>query len=97
MITRIVKLHFRLEEVDGFLVFFETVKDKIRAQEGCYELRLLKELSGSGIIFTYSKWESQAHLDRYRHSALFASTWKKTKALFAAKPEAWSTEELHKL
>ncbi len=43
-------------------------------------------------MFTYSYWESEAHLNTYRHSDLFRETWAKTKVLFADKPEAWSIE-----
>jgi heme-degrading monooxygenase HmoA len=45
-------------------------------------------------MFTYSQWESEAHLNNYRASDLFAVTWRDTKAKFAHKAEAWSVEQV---
>lgn len=96
MLIRIVKMEFRKEEVETFKALFETVKFKIRSQPGCQHLELLQ---GTDIttFFTYSYWDNQEALDQYRHSDLFGTTWKKTKALFNAAPQAWSTTRLHHL
>jgi quinol monooxygenase YgiN len=92
MIKRIVKLTFRPEEISAFLEVFETSKAKIRASEGCQHLELWRAKAPDNVLFTYSYWESEAHLNKYRHSELFKATWAKTKILFADKPEAWSVE-----
>ncbi len=94
MIKRIVKLTFREEETENFIQIFEESKDKIRAREGCRYLELLRGKRDSNIFFTYSFWDSEDHLNQYRHSELFKATWAKTKALFAGKPEAWSVDSL---
>ena len=57
-------------------------------------MRLYTEAGDPDVFFTFSVWESAAHLDAYRNSKLFAETWAATKALFADKPQAWSMEEL---
>ncbi len=49
-------------------------------------------LPGGPVLFTYSHWESEAALETYRHSELFAEVWAATKVLFNAKPEAWSVQ-----
>jgi quinol monooxygenase YgiN len=41
MITRIVKMNFRPEEVENFLNIFHQSKDKIRHMPGCKHLELL--------------------------------------------------------
>lgn len=97
MINRIVKMTFREEEVDHFLAIFESSKAKIRNFPGVQHLELLRDLNQKNILFTYSLWESEAALEAYRNSSLFKETWAKTKPLFAAKAEAWSTESLHRL
>lgn len=89
MITRIVKMTFIPGKENDFLEIFYASKKKIRSFEGCHELKLLQ---AKNIFFTYSRWESEEHLNNYRDSELFVETWKKTKALFAEKPEAWSCE-----
>ena len=97
MIVRIVKMTFKPETVNQFLAVFENSKEKIRAFECCEHLKLLQEKKEGNIFFTYSYWQSETHLNNYRHSELFKDTWAKTKVLFADKPEAWSLNKLHQL
>jgi len=97
MITRIVKLTFKPEEVVHFKTLFLSQKDKIRAVKGCRQLRLLNDMNTPEIFFTYSYWDSEADLEAYRHSDLFKGIWAETKVLFGGKPEAWSVNQLHKL
>lgn len=94
MITRLVKMHFREEEVDNFIALFESVKEKISAMDGCKGVDLLRDVDNPQIFFTYSIWDSQKHLNQYRHSELFGVTWKATKAKFEKPAEAWSVEQL---
>ena len=97
MITRIVRMHFRPGERDAFLDIFNASKHLIRQFDGCRHLRLYHEAGDPDVFFTFSVWESAAHLDGYRNSELFRTTWAQTKALFADKPQAWSMEELERL
>lgn len=90
MITRIVKMVFKPDEVVTFLQVFDDSKLKIRAFEGCKHLKLLRDKNRPNIFFTYSKWNAESDLENYRNSALFIGTWAKTKVLFADKPEAWT-------
>lgn len=97
MIVRIVKMTFQPERIPAFLQLFEETKAHIRGFEGCQHLQLLREKADGLIFFTYSHWESEEHLNAYRDSALFAEVWAQTKIHFAAKPEAWTTDCLHRL
>jgi len=90
MIIRIVKMTFKKEKVDDFLLIFEMSKSKILNFEGCEHLELWKEQEKENIFFTYSLWKSNKDLQQYRNSALFEATWAKTKVLFEKKPEAWT-------
>lgn len=94
MIVRIVKMTFRTDEISAFTQLFAERKEQIRGFEGCMHLELWQDSKDSNIFFTYSKWASAEHLDRYRFSAFFKDTWSKTKALFADKPEAWSVNQI---
>ena len=95
MIVRIVKLTFRVEEVETFKQILEDSKEHIRAFPGVLHLQMLQSADNPCIFFTYSHWGNDAALENYRHSELFKSTWAKTKPLFAEKPEAWSNNQLH--
>lgn len=90
MINRIVRMSFEPQKVDEFLTFFETVKTKISNFEGCEGLILLRDAKLPNVLFTYSYWQSEAHLDKYRYSPLFKDTWTFTKSLFNEKAQAWS-------
>jgi quinol monooxygenase YgiN len=95
MLKRIVKMTFREEAVQTFITdVFDQSKDRIRAFPGCHHMELLRQINNSNVLFTLSHWENEEALNAYRASELFADTWKKTKALFAEKAEAWSTEVL---
>lgn len=91
MLQRIVKLTFRQESAETFLrEVFDPSKEAIRAFPGCHSMYLLRDKAQPFIMFTYSVWESEEALERYRQSTLFQNTWEKTKVLFGGRPEAWS-------
>ncbi len=90
MIKRIVKLGFKVENISLFKEVFEESKEKISNFEGCYHVELLQCKNPENIFFTFSIWESEDALNKYRHSPFFQKTWEKTKVLFNTKPEAWS-------
>jgi heme-degrading monooxygenase HmoA len=91
-LIRIVKMTFREDSTDEFLRIFDQRKELIASFPGCSYMELLRD---GNIFFTYSKWEDEAALERYRASALFAETWAAVKPLFAAKAEAWSVRQMY--
>lgn len=92
MILRLVKMHFKAEELDNFLSYFQTIKSHIEAMPGLVKLHLYQDKTNKDVLFTHSVWVSEEHLNDYRNSELFAEVWPKTKRLFANKAEAWSLE-----
>lgn len=90
---RIVKLTLKPNHVNDFLNHFETVKNDINAFPGCEGMKLLQGKKESNILFTYSQWKAEEDLESYRNSDLFQSIWPTVKQWFAARAEAWSTEE----
>ena len=94
MITRIVRKKVAPENVTTFQNYFKESFTKIRNFSGCCDLSLHTDINDKGVVITFSRWESEAHLNDYRDSDVFKSTWEKVKPLFIAKPEAFSMEEL---
>lgn len=90
MLIRVVRMTFRSEEVNTFLKIFREAQLKIQAFPGCTHLELWRDYADPRVFATFSHWESDDALQRYRSSELFRTTWRKTKRLFAEKPEAWS-------
>ena len=94
MIVRIVRMKVAPENVSTFQNYFKESYTKIRNFPGCCDLSLHADINQEGVVITFSEWESEAHLNVYRDSEVFKSTWEKVKPLFVAKPEAFSMEEL---
>lgn len=92
MFTRIVKLELQEDQVAAFLSNFEKIKSKIKAFPGCTHLNLLRDKDHPNIFFTYSKWEREEDLERYRTSVFFKIVWSTTKPMFKNKAEAWSVD-----
>ena len=94
MLVRIVKMTFVHENIAGFERLFREHKRKIRSFEGCTFLELYQDKNDPCTFFTYSHWENEENLTKYRHSPFFRSLWAKSKSLFSKKPEAWSLEKV---
>ena len=94
MIKRIVKMEFEPENVSSFVNIFKTNKDIITTFDGCHSVELLRDINTQNIFFTYSIWDSESSLNKYRESNTFKNIWSKTKPLFSSKAKAWSVEEI---
>ena len=92
-ITRIVKMTFKPEHITDFENYFLGIKDLVSSQPGCNGVKLLKQIGGTGVFFTYSNWESEQDLNNYRSTDTFGEIWPKVKAWFADKADAWSVDE----
>ncbi len=90
MLIRLVRMTFVPEHVPSFLTLFDEVAPQIRGFSGCQHLELWQDIQYPNIMTTYSLWTAEEHLHAYRQSALFASTWAKTKTMFATPPKAYS-------
>ena len=90
VLLRLVRMTFHPEVVSEFLAIFDESADKIRSFPGCLHLELWRDLDDPNAFTTYSRWDNQHALDRYRNSDLFTSTWARTKVLFAAPPQVSS-------
>ena len=97
MLIRIVRMTFRPETVPAFLENFESNKHFIRNFPGCHHLELWQDHSEKNIFVTYSHWESEEALNKYRDSELFKSVWSFTKALFSEKAQVFSTKKLQEV
>ena len=90
MITRVVKMTLREDEIQSFKQIFAESAVLIQSFEGCGEVKLMRDISHSNVFFTLSKWQTEEHLQIYRSSILFKTTWARVKPLFSEKAEAWS-------
>ncbi len=97
MIIRIVRMTFQEDKIEEFLNIFNRSKQYIRAFDGCQHLELLRDKNAPNILMTYSYWDSENHLNIYRDSELFKSTWAATIVLFSDKPVAFSSERVESI
>jgi len=94
MLVRVVKMQFVESKIDSFIRIFEEKQSLILGFPGCSFLQLNQSHDDPTLIFTISHWDSESALETYRNSALFTSTWRKTKELFSVKAEAWTVYPL---
>ena len=97
MIVRIVRMTFQEDRVEDFLENFEKNKQSIRNFPGCDHLELWQDENEKNIFLTYSHWKNEEALNQYRDSELFKTVWSFTKALFAARPIAFSSKKLQEV
>ena len=83
-------MEFEEERIPDFLEIFTGSREKIRSFPGCTHLQLLQGEADHCVFFTYSHWQDENDLDRYRNSDLFRGVWRNTRKLFRAAPKAWS-------
>ena len=81
---------FKDEHVADFLKLFDTMGYHIRRTEGCHHLELMKDTRNPNAFITYSLWEDDEGLDRYRESEMFREMWAECKRFFSEKPSAFS-------
>ena len=93
MFVRIVKMSFHSKHIEEFQEMFEEKKQFIRNSDGCKLLELYQDKTNPEVFFTYSYWENDNDLEKYRNSELFKSVWAKTKTFFNDKPQAWSVDK----
>ena len=90
MIKRLVRLHFKEESIE---IIKDFLKDKvvgIRSVDGCEYLEIWQDKNDPSVMFSYSHWESEDHLNAYRKSEFFGTVWPFLKSHFQAPPLASS-------
>lgn len=92
MIKRIVKMTFLEDKTEVFLKIYLERKERISGFEGCSGVELLRSKYPENVFFTYSHWQDEAALEKYRQSDLFQDTWALVKPIFGEKAEAWTVE-----
>ncbi|MBB3699107.1 antibiotic biosynthesis monooxygenase [Flammeovirga yaeyamensis] len=96
MLHRFVRMSFQKDRINDFKKLFHEVQPTIESFEGCQSVQLLEDADAHTKVMTFSIWEDQEALDRYRDSEFFITTWRKTKVLFEEKAEAFSMFEVKK-
>ena len=94
MVVRIVKMHFKPQEIESFLKIFNENKEAIRGFPGCSYMDLMRDTQSPNTLVTISHWQHTDDLEKYRHSPLFNSVWNRVKKLFSGRPEAFTVESL---
>jgi quinol monooxygenase YgiN len=95
MLIRTVRMTFRPEKLEVFIRLFSEVAPTIRSFPGCRRLELWQDVQCPHILTTYSVWEDEEHLDRYRQSDFFRETWNAAKDFFSGPASAASQRIIH--
>jgi len=89
-ILRIVRLTFKKEHVNDFKLLFEKIRPQIESFEGCLELQIFRDNELENVFYTLSRWLSATHLEKYRNSDLFKTTWENVSRWFDDKPKGFT-------
>jgi len=90
VLIRIVRMTIHPDRTDEFEQIFQGVHDRIEAFPGCRGVELVRDVRFANVLMTLSRWDGEEALESYRSSDFFRRTWSRTRALFAAAPEASS-------
>lgn len=85
MIVRLVRMTLQPQLLPRFLTMFRERKSQIRGFDGCLHLELWQDANNAAVVYTYSHWETEQHLNAYRFSGFFKETWALTKPFFSEK------------
>lgn len=85
---------FKAEHCSDFEVFTAEIRPTILSFDGCRHMHVWRDINSPNTYFTYSVWDSEEHLNRYRESDFFKKTWAQTKQWFSERPAAWSVEQI---
>ena len=96
MLKRLIKLSIQSKKKKQFIELFEENQHLISSFDGCISVELVQDINANNIFFTYSLWENENALNKYRNSTLFKGIWSETKTFFCDKPEAWSLQSITK-
>ncbi|MDZ4840008.1 MAG: antibiotic biosynthesis monooxygenase family protein [Bacteroidota bacterium] len=95
MLVRIVKMQFKVDEIENFKNLFTQVYPFISNFPGCRQVTLVQQADDEAVFMTISHWDDDNALQNYRQSELFADTWRETKAMFQTQAIAWSVKPIH--
>lgn len=87
-------MSFKPDGIGEFKDIYNRNWQNIKGFDGCSHVELLQDQNNPSLFFTYSLWDSEKHLNAYRHSELFERVWGATKILFNEKPQAWTVNEI---
>lgn len=90
MLHRIVRMEFTPETKANFVEIFYKKQPFIEAFKGCHSVDLMVDEEDDLVLYTFSKWDANESLQKYRSSAMFIETWKQVKPLFSTKAKAFS-------
>lgn len=93
MIVRIVRMHFKAENVEAFLKIFNGSRNAISSVEGCTHLELLQDADHPESFATISHWKDIRYLQQYRESELFKKVWSQVKVLFSKPAKAFTLKK----
>ncbi|MBT3791577.1 MAG: antibiotic biosynthesis monooxygenase [Rhodospirillales bacterium] len=80
------------QEADAERVWKEDCSTLMRKQKGCTAEKLLRSLDRPGLFISYSEWDSQVDIDRYRDSEDHKSIQSESRALQGGRAVVWRYE-----
>jgi quinol monooxygenase YgiN len=83
-------MQFTPDSKATFIDIFYKKQPFIEGFEGCHSVDLMEDEADDMVLYTFSKWDENESLQKYRNSEMFIKTWKQVKPLFASKAQTFS-------
>lgn len=77
-------------------LFKQTLKDyqkALKEQKGCMHLDMFSDKKEKDIFYSYTIWDNDTNLKKYRKSALYKELSGKILPLCDKEPKAWTVDE----
>ena len=81
MLLRIVHMEFQEEKVLEIQKLFKNIKGKISDFKGCEQIHLYRDKDQFNVLYRHSHLLSVDHLNKYKASLFFKTTWAEVKIL----------------
>jgi quinol monooxygenase YgiN len=94
MILRVVKMVVDQNKIDVFNHFMSNVKMEKIKLEGCVHYDHFGDKQYQNVFYSYTIWESERYLNKYRKSELFREVSSTLRSLCLTEPTAWTVENV---
>jgi hypothetical protein len=94
MILRVVKMVVDQNKIDIFNNFMSNLSTEKEGMDGCVHHDFFSNKQFRNVFYSYTIWESEKYLNKYRKSMLFKEVTTTLRSLCLSEPAAWTVENV---
>jgi quinol monooxygenase YgiN len=82
------------DKIEPFKRFMGILSEEKQKMEGCVHHDFFSDKQYVNVYYSYTIWESQTYLKKYKKNPLFKEVTKTLTSLCLAEPHAWTVENV---